>query len=418
MSECLVVRLDSGPQGTATWVAVDQTGALLGPTGHGQLAEAASSATGRQVIALLPALQVLRTRAEMPVKAGSKLQQMLPFALEEQLADDVDILHFAAGSRDTEGKVPVAVVRRETLETWTRQLADAGLSPAKAYSESDAVTGMPNTASLLIQSDCSVLAEANGEVTAMDTEDLETVMELWLGRQSQNPERGAPLHLVVYGAPDLVTPMEPLWEGLRPRVESLEIRAMPDGALPRLAAQIVTSPGVNLLQGDYAHRTGFGAYWPAWRRSAALLGAIVLAALAVQTLELRRINSEIAALDQTIDQAFHYVFPDAGPIDDARTQLSNRLQQLGGQSAGGSHEFLDALRVVAQAVGGNSQARIEGVNYRPGSMELRLRAPSVEVLDRIQQAVSQSGGLQAQIQSANASGNEVVGRLQITRAGG
>ena len=206
---------------------------------------------------------------------------------------------------------------------------------------------------------------------------------------------------------------------MRPRVESLEVRSLVEGALPRLAAQIVTTPGINLLQGTYAQRSSLMAYWPAWRLAAALLVGVALLGLAAQLAEIRRMRGEIAGLDRSIDQAFHYVFPDAGPVQDARAQLSSRLQALGGQSAGGSHEFLDALRIVAQAVSSNSQAHIEAVSYRTGTMELRIRAPTVETLDHIQQLVTQAGGLKAQIQSANAAGtNEVVGRLQITKAGG
>ncbi len=417
MSECLVVRLDVAPRDTAAWIAVDETGALLGPPGHGHLSEAVPAAAGRQVIALVPALDVLRIRAEVPVRTGGKLLQALPFALEEQLAEDVDDLHFAAGSRDPQGKVPVAVTRREVMDGWTRRLAEAGLAPTRAYCESDAVGAMPNTATLLIQPDCALLSDPDGDVTAFDSEEIDAFLGLWMSRRRATPASG-PLHLVVYGSPEAVVPLTPLFDDLRSRVESLDVRTMPEGALPRMAAQIVTSPGINLLQGDYAQRSGFAAYWPPWRSSAALLSALAVAVVGVYLLELRQIRGEIAALDRSIDQAFHYVFPDAGPVGDARTELSGRLQQLGGQSAGSSREFLDVLRVVAQAVAGNGQTRIEGVNYRSGTMELRLRAPDVESLDRIQQAVIQAGGLKAQIQSANASGSEVIGRLQITRAGG
>ena len=176
-------------------------------------------------------------------------------------------------------------------------------------------------------------------------------------------------------------------------------------------------PGINLLQGFYAQRSNMMAFWPAWR-----VVAVLLATLGCWESRYRSSSqanaSEIAALDRSIDQAFHYVFPDAGPVQDPRAELSSRLQQLGGQSAGGSHEFLDTLRTVAQVASTNAQTHIEAVNYRAGTMELRIRAPTVEALDRIQQAVGQAGGMKAKIQTANAAGtNEVVGRLQITRSG-
>jgi len=45
------------------------------------------------------------------VKAGAKLQQIVPYALEEQLAEDIDELHFAIGKRAGD-------VRRRPLPWW------------------------------------------------------------------------------------------------------------------------------------------------------------------------------------------------------------------------------------------------------------------------------------------------------------
>jgi general secretion pathway protein L len=418
MSDYLVIRLDPQPQETASWVAVDPTGAILGAIARGTLADAAQAAVGRQVVVLVPAADVLRARADVPVKGGGKLLQALPFALEEQLAEDVEALHFAAGARSAEGELQAAVVRRELMDAWIVRLAAAGIAPQRIHSEADAVGGMPNTATLLVDHDGAVLVEPDGAVTAIDLDGVESLFELWLARRDAAAEP-TPVNIVVYGMPELLATLDPVWERLGPRVESLEIRALADGPLSRLAAQIVTTPGINLLQGDYAPRSTLAAYWPAWRVAAMLLVALGVLTFVTQFAELSRVRGQVAELDATIDQAFHYVFPDAGPVQDARAQLSSRLQQLGERGARGSHEFLDALNVLSRALrNGGEATRVEAINYRAGTMELRVRAPNVESLDKIQQLVTQGGGLKAQIQSANASGDEVVGRLQITRAGG
>jgi general secretion pathway protein L len=416
MTACLAIRVDSPRSDAATWVAVDQTGALLGAPASGTLSEAATAASGHNVVVLLPAQDVLRVAAEVPVKAGAKLLQALPFALEEQLAEDVDELHFAAGARGADGRVQAAVIRRADMDALLASLDAAGLAAQQVCSEADAVGGMPNTATLLIQDQGAVLAEADGSSTAIDIDGIESMLHLWVSRQSQ-AEGALPLNLVVYGAPATLEALESVWEGVRSRVESIELRALHEGALPRMAAQIVTAPGINLLQGPYARRSGLFAYWPAWRLAATLLVTLGVLGLAVQLADIRRMHAQAASLDATIDQAFHYVFPTAGPVEDARGQLSAQLAQLGAQSAGGSHEFLDVLRSISQAIAANGSARIEAVNYRAGTLELRIRAPNVEALDKIQQQVAQNGGLKAQIQSANAAGSEVVGRLQITRSG-
>lgn len=417
MSEFLVIQLEGAPDAPASWIVVDETGTLLSAVTSGSLEQAAPLGAGRRIIVLVPAAAVLRTRAEVPVKSGGKLMQALPFALEEQVADDVDELHFAAGSREADGRLAVAVVRRETIDEWMQRLAAAKLEPGAMYAESDALGCTPNTATLLLQEDGAVLAGPDGMLVTMDTDNVESLCELWLTRQqAENAER-PPLHVVVYGSPALLDMFTPRLERLRAQAQTLEFLALNDGPLPRLAARIVTAPGVDLLQGAYARRSHWSAWWPAWRATAALLVATLALGLAVQWGEIHGLRREIRALDVTIDQAFHYVFPDAGPITDPQAELSARLLELGGQQNAGSREFMDTLAVLARALGTDSRIRIEAFNYRPGTLDLRLRTPSVESLDQLQQSVSGTGTLQAQIQSANTEGNEVIGRLHITRSG-
>lgn len=418
MSEFLVIRLDSASDESASWILADETGALLGAVTTGPLQQAATLATGRRVIVLVPSTAVLRTRAEVPVKSSGKLMQALPFALEEQVADDVDDLHFAAGAREDDRRVPVALVRREIIDGWRQRLAAAGIEPQSMYADSDAIGCTPNTVILLLQEDSAVLADPDGNLMAMDPDSVESMVDLWLARRQSDSTDSPPLHVVVYGSPPLLDVFTPRLEKLRPQAQSLEFHALTEGPLPRLAARIVTTPGIDLLQGIYARRQNFMVWWPAWRVAASLLVGVLALGLVVQVFEIRSLRREVSLLDTTIEQAFHYVFPDAGPVSDPRAELSARLLQLGEQNTASSREFLDTLGVLARALGPGSEIRIEAFNYRPGSLDLRLRTPSVESLDRLQHSVTETGTLKAQIQSANASGDEFVGRLQITRSGG
>lgn len=419
MAEFLVLRLGTQPDHAASWVAVDQTGALLGKSACGSPEDAKHAAEGRQLIVLVPSLDVVRMTAEAPVRSGARLLQALPYALEEQVADDVDTLHFAAGPRLESGKVAVAVVRREAMDAWVQRLAGAGLRADRLYGDADAIGCTPNTMTLLLEDRGAILSDPDGGITAMDPDAWETILGAWIARRSTTDAEGhGPLHLVVYATPEMLDHHGEVFERLRSQLESVDLRSLSDGALPRLAAQIVTAPGINLLQGDYAERSAFSSYWPAWRLAAGLLVLLTAVATAQQLAEISRLRQQVGALDAVVDKAFHYVFPDAGPIQDARAQLSSRLRQLGDRETGASHEFLDALDVVARAMKSGGDSRIEAISYRAGTVELRVRAPTVEVLDRIQQAITAAGGLKAEIQSANASGSEVVGRLQISRPGG
>jgi type II secretory pathway component PulL len=145
-----------------------------------------------------------------------------------------------------------------------------------------------------------------------------------------------------------------------------------------------------------------------------LLVGLATAYVGAQALQLFRLNRESAALDKSIEQAFNYTFPGSGPVHDARAQLSEKLQALESRGRGRSRDFLEALNAVSQSFVATGAGRLDALSYRGSALEVRLRAPSVEALDKIQKAIAQNG-LHAEIQSANAVGNEVQGRLEIKR---
>ena len=118
MAEYLVIRLGEKPQDPCNWIAVDSSGARRSPPVIGPLSEARIDVGDRSVIVLVSSVDVLTTTVDIPIRGGAKLQAALPFALEESLADDVDKLHFAAGTRRASGRIPVSVVDREKLSEW------------------------------------------------------------------------------------------------------------------------------------------------------------------------------------------------------------------------------------------------------------------------------------------------------------
>lgn len=418
MSEILVIRSAPEAPAMADWVVVDDQGALLEPGGREALSRLTARAANRRVLMLVPALEVLITRADIPVRGRQKMLQALPFAMEEQLADNVEELHFAAGERDADDRLRVAVVRRDLMDGWRELLADAALDVHAIESEAEGLDLIPGTAVLLIEPGVASLRSPDGELASTDIDGLETLLELWLSRNGGDSQATQP-HLLVYtigdGPSDAVTAV---LDALEPRLQSLEYRGLGNSALPRLAANLAVHPGINLLQAGYARRSNLARYWPAWRAAAALLAAVVVAATASLAAETWRLGRRADALSHSVEQAMRYTFPGMRVGGDPRAQLQSRLRALGSGRAGDDGaEFLDVLQQVARAVGSANGTRLEGIDYRSGTLELRLRAPNVEILDKIQRDISAAGGLTAEIQSANAEDDGVLGRLRVQTAG-
>ncbi len=422
MSDYLVLRFTDIPTEPVEWIVVDQFGAPQGSIENGDLRAAALAAQDKRVIALVPGTNVLRTFVDIPIRSRAKLLQAVPFAVEEQLAGNIEELHFAVGKRDANDRVPVAVVECLKMEAWLEQISAVGLDLIGVYTDGDALGEMPNTSILLVEAERVTLRDATGHVAATDSDSIDALLEMWLNQQKQadNDELPPPINMLVYVTPDCSEALQPSLDHLRSKVETLEVMTLTDGALPRMAAQSIAEPGTNLLQGPYAPRSTFGTYWPAWRIAASLLVGLSITLLGAKILEITSLNSQVARLDQAIEQGIRYTFPEVREVRDARSLFDSKLRSLGNMSPTvGSTGFLDTLNHVAAAVAdnGGKGAKIESINYRSGIMELRVAAPNVEALDSIRESISQDAALQAEIQSANPDGESVQGRLQIKRTG-
>jgi general secretion pathway protein L len=404
--------------GLAEWAVVDATGACVMAPAAGPLAGAAALGAGRRTIVLVPAVRVLRTRTDVPVKGTSRIAQALPFALEDRMAEDVEELHFAAGARLADGQVAVAVVRREWMAAWLEQLDTAGINPQALYADSDGVVDVAGTSILLLEQQHALLRDPGGDPVVAELDALDSLLELWLAQPRPPAVDGAvpARNLQVYDATVDGVP-NTTWEWLQEKVQSLEVRRLPDGALLRLAAAIVTSPGVNLLQGDYAKRTTMGSYWPRWRLAAALVGALATTMIVATGADAWRLTRESADLAVIIRQATSYTFPGVSESANLRTLIDARLQGTGGAPAAASGQFLETLQTVAGAVAKTGNATVESMNFRAGIMELQVRAPSADSLDSIRKLVTEDGKLKAEIQSSNSVGEEIQGRIRISGKG-
>ena len=145
MAEFLVIRLGANPAKSADWIVVDGNGARRSPPVTGPLAEAAKDVGDRSVIVLVPASSVLTTAVDIPIKAGARLRAALPYALEEQLADDIENLHFAAGQRSDDGLLTASVVAHSQMQEWISALDDAGIAATQVIPENHGLAKIPGT---------------------------------------------------------------------------------------------------------------------------------------------------------------------------------------------------------------------------------------------------------------------------------
>ncbi|HEX6637413.1 MAG TPA: type II secretion system protein GspL, partial [Steroidobacteraceae bacterium] len=85
--ESLIIHLRDGA--SPQWMVCNPDGHVLVNATSGDLTQAAALGAGRRVCLILPAGEALVTDSEAPAKSAAKLAQVIPYALEERVADEI-----------------------------------------------------------------------------------------------------------------------------------------------------------------------------------------------------------------------------------------------------------------------------------------------------------------------------------------
>src|SRR5882724_4997818 len=264
-------------------------------------------APAEEVIVWTPAAETLFLHTRLPTRSAAKIVQALPFALEEQLIDPPERLHFAF-AHEADGALAVAVTRRERMESWLAALAAAGLAPTRLA---------PVTLSLPLADRAWTLSFVDGEIV------LRSGVRAGLGGPAEpgppawlhaafaeaRSESGAPERILLVDAPaDLDSAA---WsEGL----------GLPLDAMRPEEAAVPEAP-LDLLQQHYAPRARIAALKRAYVPAAALLAAWLLATLAFDAIEWARLSRAAGAAEEEMRTLLMKSFPETRAILDPAEQM-------------------------------------------------------------------------------------------------
>jgi len=177
MADWLLIRF-SNDSDNVGYLTADAAGRIVTAPRTGPVSALAQQAAGRRICVLVPASDVLLTDAEVPIKSGNRTQQIVPYVLEEQVAQDIDSLHFAVGRRVGEAaRIPVAVVSRALVDDWLEKLHGAGLEPECLYADSSLTPENPGQAVLVLSGDSVMLRGAGMQSVTLPLTALAEALE-------------------------------------------------------------------------------------------------------------------------------------------------------------------------------------------------------------------------------------------------
>jgi general secretion pathway protein L len=412
MPQTLLLRLPSPGQEETEWLTIDDTDDSATTRQRGSLTLAAAVARSGKVVALAPSAQILLAEPELPPGSGVKLARAVPFALEELLTEDVDQLSFAIGRRRP-GGTPVAAVSRTVLQGWLSDLNAAGLEPLAVYPDISLMPENPGQTVLWLEKGRLAVRRPGALPFAVELSPVSealVVAGVIADPLDTTSEPKVPESAVLYITREDWAHAQMELEQLTGRFDSLKVQLLPDGPLPWLARALGTTDAVNLLQGEFARVTDFGARWHRWRTAAALAAGLLAVHVAAQALQIRQVKHETAALDGQIANVFSAAMPGEA-MQDPRRQMQSRLDRI--HKSGASPEFfLRTLKVLGDALAVTPKTEIDALSYREESLDMKVRAPSLAALSQLSQFIGKQG-MTAEIQSSTPVANGVEAHVQL-----
>jgi len=343
-----------------------------------------------EVVLGLPSDEVRSTLLEVSPEERKHLAKSLPFMMEEQVAEDVDSLHFVSSALDEEHHI-VAFTRRDYMESWVEQLA---------FNDSLKVFA-PEALCLPLENDeCCAVVDGDEVVLRWSAAhgarvDL-SLLTMLLDSLSELPSR-----LVIYG-----TDREKVVSRLSDsQAELIDWRQGGWGAVLMLTNSL---PQVNLRQGSFAPPLPLAKWWGVWKVVAIAASVALSLQFVSDVSQFQKLKAQNLELRSAIQDSYRKANP-RGAVVDVEKQLDRQIAEFTGEA--GVSAFTPRLVDVVTATMAES-GRVTSINYTSGQLRLNLTAEDFAAVERIRQTLEQSG-LKATLETSSARGDEVRARLRV-----
>ncbi len=362
------------------WLTLDRKGQPIGQPATGGQPPANDSA-----LLLIPANWLHAQRLQLPSMSRAQLHQAIPFAMEEQVAGDIEQLHVAHGSIAVDGSVIAAAIEPDILNSLLQQLRQFNIVVAKAVPDACVIGSADGELKVVAIEQDYVIASGN-DFMLLDKDELDFLL-------SQQP---AETQLTWHGRhqPEIE------WSG------SLQT-SLNNAPFVQLAA-MAGNTAINIMQGEYLPAAR-GSTKRVWQLAAGLAGILLLLGFIYAITDWWLLSREVDKYRLQVETTFRETFPEITSVVNPRVQAERALGEI---NPAQGDALLNLLGGTATVIATQQGLILQTVNYDRSGLRLEVVADSVAKLDELTIALEQQG-LTAQLDSAIRSAENVRGQILI-----
>ncbi|MGF1686961.1 type II secretion system protein GspL [Photobacterium japonica] len=441
MSEFLTIRLSSRAEQPVQWLVWSPQQHEVIASGQldniSLLGEIADYAAQRTVYALIPASDVLMTQVAIPAGSSRQLANVLPFLLEEELAQDVDNLHVHLLEKSGD-LAQVAVVEHRKMEEWLAALSDAGFEIKAllpdclclphfdhSYSAAEiegqwlirqsAVQGIAAETAWLA---AWLSAQQAPIVPAVDEATEDSDADQNAGEARDDTAGDKPVVSMAKADDVPLTAQDIVIHHFTPAPAEMPGRWQPEA--PELVMQLLAEGAlaskVNLLSGAYKQQPAWRKHLKPWRKVAIAAGVVGAVLIAQHVISMQAMDKQALAYKAESERIFRQVLPQFKRVPSSsylKRQMNSELTRLGGSSDGdGLLPWLAQLQPVLAKV---PQLSMQNFKYDQNRGEIRFQAVAAEFQHFEQLRTLLADNFTVEQGQLNREGNQVTGAVVLRR---
>ena len=364
-------------------------------------------------IVLVPASQIAFFEIELPTNNRAQAQKLASFALEEQLADDIENLHFCVQRKGDHWLV--AVVSLETLDDWMDALTKHTIIPKALIPDAMAMT-----------EDIDVLEEPHqflirnlrhhDELSSNEetiNEDQNKLVK-WFRNKVNKVNKAE--HPIAFGVCLPLLPMALSSHGIsEAQLDQLNCFFSKD--YQELAEKASNIPNlerhsINLLRG-YADEISLKPWLMPWLKPVIFVLSSLILVTVYLALSNHQLESQIETARRENRTLFARAFPDISRIVNLRTQAEAKFQELQRTQQLQSGSLINLLNLTIPVLEQNTGISVNSIRFSQFTMQLELTADQVGSLEKVIQSLTAKADLKVEVDMLEKRNEQALARIQV-----
>lgn len=368
MAKCFIYyeKLDAN---SLLCMSVADSGDTIKPLAYYSFDDASKIAHAALTYVILPTNLCTIHKVALPKLPNAKARQAIPYALEEDLAENIDNLHFAYDHNFYKnGEYLVVVINKQILKEITEFFQSAHIKPKVMTIDWFALT------------EDEAIAVDNGYL--INCHDFNGFLPISLGRDYVKDADFVKLAKDNY--------------------------SLKENFAAFVASRLIGRDFLNLLTGDFANNevTKNTRKW--YQLSAAILICFVIFWGIGKGVILYKLNSELAHFDANIAKIYYKFFPNASQVISPRFRVSQLLKDGDTGFSGSYWQLIDLLSKSVNKI----NASVTNINYQNNKLQLTIKIQDFDKLESFTKSLHKES-LKVKQLSAVSEKEQVVATLEV-----